>query len=292
MAVYNPSVPCHLPLKQLSTNDLIFVNGVLTGERFNVDLETESGDIAFHFNPRVNERQVVRNTCIRGGWGGEERHGGFPFNVGQQFELVIQVHDAHYKVAVAGAHFIEYNHRIPKEAVRRLTIAGAVQLHAVRYQPANPYGFVPVPSGPSYPVFSPGIPYTGAIAGGLYPGRMIRISGVPRGNSFSINLQSGGHHNANIGLHFNVRFHHGGDHNVVVRNTMINAVWGGEERHAPHFPFANGAPFDVIVLAEASGFKVAVNNAHYIEYTHRLPLASIDHLNIQGDVQVNMIQYQ
>lgn len=58
--------------------------------RITVDLST-GRDLAFHFNPRFNEsgRQViVRNSCIGGQWGAEERElRHFPFFPGQPFEV-------------------------------------------------------------------------------------------------------------------------------------------------------------------------------------------------------------
>lgn len=46
-------------------------------------------DLALHFNPRFQERAVVRNSLIMGQWGHEERHGHFPFIPGQGFELLL-----------------------------------------------------------------------------------------------------------------------------------------------------------------------------------------------------------
>ena len=34
---------------------------------------TEDSDIALHFNPRINEGEVVMNCCNGGDWGEEER---------------------------------------------------------------------------------------------------------------------------------------------------------------------------------------------------------------------------
>lgn len=37
---------------------------------------------------------------------------------------------------------------------------------------------------------------------------------------------------------------------MIVRNTMINDVWGSEERAAPSFPFVPGQPFEVGIIFE------------------------------------------
>lgn len=55
-----------------------------------MDLAT-ARDIAFHFNPRFNERGkkvIIRNSCIGEKWGKEERElQHFPFVPGQNFEV-------------------------------------------------------------------------------------------------------------------------------------------------------------------------------------------------------------
>lgn len=51
-------------------------------------LVSRSRDIAFHLNPRVKERVVVRNSMIGGTWGQEERELGMsPFTEGQYFDV-------------------------------------------------------------------------------------------------------------------------------------------------------------------------------------------------------------
>uniref|UniRef100_A0A915NCN7 Galectin domain-containing protein n=1 Tax=Meloidogyne javanica TaxID=6303 RepID=A0A915NCN7_MELJA len=64
-----------------------------TSDRFIIDLYSdglpdETANILFHFNPRFNEMQVIRNTWSpTTGWGNEERYGGFPFKIGEPFVL-------------------------------------------------------------------------------------------------------------------------------------------------------------------------------------------------------------
>lgn len=53
----------------------------------------KNGDIALHFNPRFDEKHVIRNSLQAGEWGNEEREGKNPFEKGVGFDLVI-VNDA------------------------------------------------------------------------------------------------------------------------------------------------------------------------------------------------------
>jgi len=70
--------------------------------RFAVNLkyQQEGGDIAFHFNPRLNDRVVVRNSLLGGAWGPEERaQPSFPFQAGQQFNMIILCEPNNFKVS-------------------------------------------------------------------------------------------------------------------------------------------------------------------------------------------------
>ena len=57
-------------------------------------------DVIFHFNPRFDQREAVRNSCQGGGWGQEEKQGGFPLQPGQQFEIQIICFPEHYQVTM------------------------------------------------------------------------------------------------------------------------------------------------------------------------------------------------
>eukprot|EP00914_Ancora_sagittata_P013257 GHVO01025790.1.p1 GENE.GHVO01025790.1~~GHVO01025790.1.p1 ORF type:complete len:399 (+),score=20.33 GHVO01025790.1:88-1284(+) len=152
--------------------------------------------------------------------------------------------------------------------------------------PAPGYG--PPQPGSLPPPLNLAIPLRHPLAGGLYPGRMIYVSGVPHSagsEGFSINLKTGEGNNAVIAFHFNVRF----NERAVVRNTC-SSHWGTEERKVPHFPFAPGLNFDIIIRCEAESLKVAVNNAHYIEYKHRVKdLNSIRLLEVVGGLRLTNV---
>uniref|UniRef100_A0A670IT35 Galectin n=1 Tax=Podarcis muralis TaxID=64176 RepID=A0A670IT35_PODMU len=70
---------------------------------FTVNLLGENGDIVFHFNPRMNENEVVCNTKQNGGWGKEERWP-IPFEAGATFMMIIDVMSDCYRVRLPAGH--------------------------------------------------------------------------------------------------------------------------------------------------------------------------------------------
>lgn len=74
-------------------------------DRFGINFKCGRGDgadIAFHFNPRVSQGCVVRNTMQNGHWQAEEKHGGMPFKKETPFEIIFLVEESQFKVFVNG----------------------------------------------------------------------------------------------------------------------------------------------------------------------------------------------
>jgi len=102
--------------------------------RFEFNLLTgnyNGADVAFHFNPRFNQNEAVRNTCQGGAWGAEEKQGGFPIQPGQQFEIQIICYHEHYQVNCNGHPWFTYRHRIPYQQVQALQVKGDVHIDNV-----------------------------------------------------------------------------------------------------------------------------------------------------------------
>jgi hypothetical protein len=103
--------------------------------RFEFNLLTglhHGADIAFHFNPRFDQREAVRNSCQGGGWGPEEKQGGFPLHPGQQFEIQIVCFPDHYQVNCNGHAWYTFRHRIPYQQVQALQVKGDVLITSVQ----------------------------------------------------------------------------------------------------------------------------------------------------------------
>lgn len=273
-------------------------------------------DTALHFNIRFDENCVVRNTLQHGSWQSEERTGGMPFQKNVPFEIIILCQHHHFKVAVNGSHFCEYRHRIPHHKVNTIAVVSPQgQVNSIRFdgpggmpQPAGGYppagGYQPPagayqppqPAGgyPGAPMMNPPVPLVTPIQGGVFPGKLISISGVPNPTAtrFTVNLQCGAYEGSDIGLHFDVRFRVEADFNVVIRNSCQNGSWGSEERQLPYFPFMPNSSFDMIIMIEQSQFKVAVNNQHLFAFGHRLPYQRLDSLVIKGDLRLTQVRFQ
>uniref|UniRef100_A0A8C3I8G0 Galectin n=1 Tax=Chrysemys picta bellii TaxID=8478 RepID=A0A8C3I8G0_CHRPI len=71
---------------------------------------------------------------------------------------------------------------------------------------------------------------------------------------------------------------------------MIQNNWGKEERTSPRFPFEAGKPFKFHILSETDHFKVAVNDAHLLQFNYRMKnLNEVTKLSIAGDISFTKI---
>ncbi|XP_023575673.1 galectin-9-like [Octodon degus] len=129
------------------------------------------------------------------------------------------------------------------------------------------------------------LPHHVSIPGGLYPFRVITVSGIVLQNAkrFYINFCT----ESDIAFHFNPRF----DENTVVRNTEIQGVWGTEERSLPfNMPFRQGHSFTVSITCQAECYSVRVDDQHLLDYAHRLKgLQAIGHLEVGGDLELSKV---
>ncbi|NXO94773.1 LEG3 protein, partial [Certhia brachydactyla] len=141
-------------------------------------------------------------------------------------------------------------------------------------------GSFPAPGQPS-------IPFELPLQTGLVPRLLITITGTvnPNPNRFSLDFKRGN----DVAFHFNPRFNED-NKKVIVCNSMFQNNWGKEERTAPRFPFEAGKPFKLQILCETDHFKVAVNDAHLLQYNFREKrLNEVTKLCINGDIALTSV---
>ncbi|XP_043272116.1 tectonin beta-propeller repeat-containing protein isoform X2 [Venturia canescens] len=94
----------------------------------------DTHDIAMHFNPRLKENLIVRNTYQNGHWGDEERGGKSPIKAGSDFTLKIICEDNGYRIFINDNEFTFFSHRISPQSITHLRIKGLMTLHSVLYK--------------------------------------------------------------------------------------------------------------------------------------------------------------
>nr|XP_014436892.1 galectin-9 [Pelodiscus sinensis] len=121
---------------------------------------------------------------------------------------------------------------------------------------------------------------------------MVIISGTVSQNCdrFHIDFESASSQNPqnDIAFHFNPRFEEGG---YVVCNTFENQSWGKEERKYK-MPFLKGHSFKVKILVKHDSFMVTVNEDHFLEYKHRIPVHKVKAIGVAGGMEVSDISFQ
>uniref|UniRef100_A0A8C5PL65 Galectin n=1 Tax=Leptobrachium leishanense TaxID=445787 RepID=A0A8C5PL65_9ANUR len=115
----------------------IVIRGTVSGnpKRFHINLKS-SGGTAFHFNPRFDEKTIVRNSHLNNSWGKEERQlsgHGMCFAPGQSFVIEIICEHHAFKVKVNGNHVCDFNHRVQNlQQIDTIQIEGDVTLQHVQ----------------------------------------------------------------------------------------------------------------------------------------------------------------
>ncbi|XP_035974384.1 galectin-4 isoform X3 [Halichoerus grypus] len=147
--------------------------------------------------------------------------------------------------------------------------------------------YIPAPG--YQPTYNPTLPYNKPIPGGLSVGMSVYIQGVASEHMkrFSVNFVAGQHAGADIALHFNPRFD-GWD--KVVFNSQQGGKWGSEEKKRS-MPFRRGAAFELVFMVLAEHYKVVVNGNPFYEFGHRLPLQMVTHLQVDGDLELQSINF-
>ncbi|XP_069313352.1 galectin-4 isoform X1 [Eulemur rufifrons] len=147
--------------------------------------------------------------------------------------------------------------------------------------------YVPAPG--YQPTYNPTLPYYKPIPGGLSVGMSVYIQGAASEHMrrFFVNFVTGPEPGADIALHFNPRFD-GWD--KVVFNTQQGGKWGNEEKKRS-MPFNKGAAFELVFMVMAEHYKVVVNGNPFYEFGHRIPLQTVTHLQVDGDLQLQSINF-
>jgi len=112
----------------------LFVTGLVEKDAKQFAINLYSGNnIAFHYNPRLSEKAVVRNSQTGGTWGKEEKEGTIPFSKNKQFDLVIQSEGDALQVYVNGEHHVAFKNRIPPDQIDGLGVTGDLQLQSIAF---------------------------------------------------------------------------------------------------------------------------------------------------------------
>ncbi|XP_077411295.1 galectin-8-like [Vanacampus margaritifer] len=266
----------------LHPGEIIIIQGTVpsNADRFQIDLSCGGStrppsDVALHFSPRFKGSPCVRcNSLLQETWGQEETLQQLPYKRGAPFETLILVHKDAFKVAVNGAHLLEYKHRIPLNRINTFSVSGKVQVQAIGY----------IPNSAIYSESGDlSLPYKGSILKGLSPGQHITIKGQISMYPHSVTVNLCNSTTQSIALHLNPRM----KSSTFIRNSYLNGSWGQEERELLFFPFSPGEYFEILLLCQAHQFKLAVNGLHSFEFKHRVQdLSTINLLEIMGDLEL------
>ncbi|GFS68240.1 galectin-4, partial [Nephila pilipes] len=142
--VYNPAIPfCESLPQHLQLGSLLRITGTVSSSAtcFSINLQNGSNsyqrsDISLHLSPVFSSPpRVVRNSLENQQWGPEESHGPqFPFVVDQRFEILILAESDHFKIAVNGQHFTEFQYRLPLQNITHIAIDGDVTIDCIKFE--------------------------------------------------------------------------------------------------------------------------------------------------------------
>ncbi|CAG9538236.1 unnamed protein product [Cercopithifilaria johnstoni] len=253
---------------KLQPGQTLIAHGIIesNASEFEVNLLNGSPDIEssraaiFHMKVNFKENGTVYNTYENGKWGKEEKSSN-PFKKGDDFDLLIRIHDDKLEIFGNQEELHFYKTRINVDSVEYLTIRGNVFLSGVR-------------CGGRYYT----LPFETQFPGGhLNDEGRVYLYGIPKGERFEVDFIA---RNGDILFHFNPRFME----RKIIRNAQIGYVWGQEEREGT-FPFRRDIGTDIIFHNAPYSIQMFVDGKRYGTFAHRTSYPDEDYmaLRVAGD---------
>lgn len=137
MKVFSSPIPRLLNVSFASGPGHVFVfDGVTTtNARWSINFEGKGKlrEIRYHFNPRTEEQQIVRNSKTGSKWNTEQRdlcNKEYPFKKGKSFEVKIIVEETKYITYVDGEHYFDYASTSPDPTdIYYIEFSGGVKMN-------------------------------------------------------------------------------------------------------------------------------------------------------------------
>jgi len=138
------------------------------------------------------------------------------------------------------------------------------------------------------------VPYTSRLLSKVAAGQTLVIQGQSPsadggGKRFEVNLLADctgiDPNRGAVLLHVSVRF----DEGKLVLNNFHGGTWGKEERHGN--PFKAGEPFDLRIRVHDDRYEISAQQKHCCDFKHRQPFDTIDHLQVDGEVQLRAVHW-
>lgn len=127
-------IPYEVKIPAMKTGTACYVSGCVNDKAKQFQINLKAGqDHVLHFNPRFNEKVVVRNSSQGGDWGAEERDGDFTFKKDRTFDIILGCTDTGYDIFVDGTPFCTYTHRVPANEINALTIDGDINIQGIHW---------------------------------------------------------------------------------------------------------------------------------------------------------------
>ncbi|KAG5671176.1 hypothetical protein PVAND_001387 [Polypedilum vanderplanki] len=296
-------VICQYSFKELIPGSCFLISGVVlrTCERFSINFLAVSNkqDVALHFNPRLPQNYIVRNSKINGHWGSEETHSQFSSRYdllrGHRFQVEFLITESEFIIAINNRLFGVFEHRINYKKLNAIEVKGDVKEVAIEQLFRDKYPDVPIPEipleEPSDDSIFP-VPMLVNIPNGFTKNKSIHIIAKVKmlPHSITINLQSRPYFypHAIIPLHINPRF--GGGKHIICRNTWNHGKWGKEERtDISSKDLSPGRMFKMTIFCDFEFYHIFLNDYLFAEYRHRCETNIVDTLCIFGDIVLKKV---
>lgn len=274
-------------------------------------VHNEKRDIALHFNPRLPQNYIVRNSRANGAWGDEERCSALPFSLHRDSKFLIQIliTAKDYSISVNGRHFAHFKHRIPFHLVHGLEVRGDVADVSCEQNIIAEY---PEPACEVHEILFVDdtnqtlaaeernqfhVPYYGRLKHPFDTSHVLHIHGrlKIKPDSFYVNLQMGAKifPHPQIHFHFNPRFNSSSEDgkHVLCCNSWLGNDWGQEQRSdIKHKDFYPSRAFKLRFQRTYSSYQVYFNEDLINEFRFRdNGQLRPDTVYIQGDFVISEI---